>query len=176
MTMKTLSQLPTNTLLRWQRLQVLIATAWVGSIWTIGYLVAPTLFATLPDRMLAGSVAAQLFFVEAWFSVVCAIVQLLLLIVLLRSSTALCLQTGWLATVRASLAVGGYIILGMLTCTVLGYFVLHPFMSALRATGLVLPDAKWKFGLLHTVSSGFYLVQSVLGVVLMLRVASDYKV
>jgi len=34
---------------------------WVGGIWTIGYLVAPVLFTTLPDRGTAALVAGRLF-------------------------------------------------------------------------------------------------------------------
>ena len=34
---------------------------WVGGIWTIGYLVAPVLFTTLPDRSVAALVAGRLF-------------------------------------------------------------------------------------------------------------------
>ena len=52
------------------QLRTLIVTFWVGSMWTVGYLVAPALFATLPERALAGSIAANLFRIEAWVSVV----------------------------------------------------------------------------------------------------------
>ncbi|MGH8809748.1 MAG: DUF4149 domain-containing protein, partial [Noviherbaspirillum sp.] len=43
------------------RARLLIATLWVGSLWAVGYLVAPTLFATLPDSVLAGTIAGRLF-------------------------------------------------------------------------------------------------------------------
>ncbi|MDP9109581.1 MAG: DUF4149 domain-containing protein, partial [Pseudomonadota bacterium] len=45
-------------------LQDLLVVLWTGSLWTIGYLVAPTLFLTLPDSMLAGTIAARMFRVE----------------------------------------------------------------------------------------------------------------
>ncbi len=35
-------------------------TLWIGGLWVIGYLVAPTLFYTLSDRALAGSLAGKL--------------------------------------------------------------------------------------------------------------------
>ncbi len=57
-------------------LRTLLVTLWVGSLWAIGYLAAPTLFATLADRMLAGSIAGSLFRVEAWLSVVCGLLLL----------------------------------------------------------------------------------------------------
>ena len=58
--------------------RVLLVTFWVGSLWTVGYLAAPTLFATLPDRALAGSIAGSLFRVQAWVSVGCGLLLLLL--------------------------------------------------------------------------------------------------
>jgi len=49
-----------------------VLSLWVGSLWTVGYLVAPTLFAVLDDRHLAGEIAGQLFFAETWLSLICA--------------------------------------------------------------------------------------------------------
>lgn len=130
------------------RARLLITTAWVGSLWTTGYLVAPTLFKTLPDTALAGTVAGHLFQVEAWFSVVCAMVLM--------------------GLARYQGARIPKLIPGMLGCTVLGYFALHPFMAHLRELGLTDPDVKWQFGVLHGLSSGIYLMQSVLGAMLVL--------
>jgi hypothetical protein len=36
-------------------------TAWVGSLWAIGYLAVPILFHAQPDRQLAGMLAGQMF-------------------------------------------------------------------------------------------------------------------
>jgi hypothetical protein len=44
-----------------------------------GLLAAPTLFATLSDRVLAGTIAASLFKNQAWLSIACALVMLVLL-------------------------------------------------------------------------------------------------
>ena len=49
-----------------------VTVAWVGSLWTTGLIVAPTLFSVLPDTAQAGLVAGRLFTVEAVFSLVCA--------------------------------------------------------------------------------------------------------
>lgn len=130
------------------RARILITTAWVGSGWTVGYLVAPTLFKTLPDSAQAGTIAGSLFQVQAWFSVMCAV----LLMGLARYGHA-----------RVS-----RLIPGMLICTLLGYFALHPFMAHLRELGLHDPDVKWQFGVLHGISSGIYLMQSILGAMLVL--------
>ncbi|GIZ52383.1 DUF4149 domain-containing protein [Noviherbaspirillum aridicola] len=143
------------------RVVLLLAVVWVGSMWTIGYLVAPTLFATLAESTLAGSIAGRLFRIEAWLALVCG----LLMLGLLRMPGAVPEEgRRWIR----------YIVLGMLACTVLGYFALNPFMAELReaaaaAGGTWEPDARARFGMLHGVSSLFYLVQSLLGVALIWR-------
>lgn len=143
------------------RVRLLIVTLWVGSLWTIGYLVAPTLFATLPDRVLAGSIAGALFRVEAWVSVACAV----LLIVLSR------VPVDKFGDRRRDVPVG--LVVAMLACTLVGYFGLQPFMAELREAagpgGVMDSDAKTRFGMLHGISSAIYLIQSLLGVVLVLK-------
>jgi hypothetical protein len=47
------------------RLTAVLLTLWAGSLWTICGLVAPTLFALLPDRHSAGELAAAFFRIEA---------------------------------------------------------------------------------------------------------------
>ncbi|HZW22111.1 DUF4149 domain-containing protein [Noviherbaspirillum sp.] len=135
------------------RIRMLIATLWVGSLWTIGYIVAPTLFASLEDKMLAGSIAGKLFRIEAWVTVVCAVV----LIALLRAKEEGASKAGKQAV---------WIALAMLACTLVGYFGLQPFMAALKEAavgGVMEPDARSRFGLLHGIASVFYLIQSILG-------------
>lgn len=140
------------------RARLFVATLWAGSLWTVGYLVAPTLFATLDDRVLAGALAGSMFRIEAWLSVTCA-VALIVLIGFLHGRAGGRLL--WLAA-------------GMLACTVIGYFGLHPFMATLKEAagpgGVMTSDARTQFGILHGVSSAFYLVQSLLGVALVLTV------
>ena len=140
------------------RVRLLVVTLWVGSLWTIGYLVAPALFSTLSDKMLAGTIAGKLFRIEAWLSVACAIVM----IFSLKSSEGEEHHKNRKHLLR--------LVLGMLACTLIGYFGLQPFMAALRETagagGRMDSEARMQFGLLHGVSSGFYLIQSLLGAAL----------
>ncbi|RZI43014.1 DUF4149 domain-containing protein [Herbaspirillum sp. HC18] len=140
------------------RVRLLIATLWVGSLWTIGYIVAPTLFATLADRMLAGMIAGSLFRIEAWLSVACAIA----IAVLLKAASGD-------NDVKAGKQIL-WIVLAMLGCTLIGYFGLQPFMAALKETagpGGVMPEeSRAQFGILHGIASVFYLIQSLLGVAL----------
>jgi hypothetical protein len=143
------------------RARLLIATLWVGSLWTLGYLVAPTLFATLPDRILAGTIAGSLFRVEAWLALACA----LLLTLLFGFRTA-----DDNAPLRKTLL---RLTLVMLLCTLIGYFGIQPFMASLREAagpgGVMSSAVKTQFGILHGVASGIYLIQSLLGVGLILK-------
>jgi hypothetical protein len=64
------------------------------------------------------------------------------------------------------------LIAAILGCTLVGYFALHPFMAALRenaVNGVMSADARMQFGILHGISSGIYLIQSVLGGILVLK-------
>lgn len=142
--------------MRAERVRLLIASFWVGSMWTIGYMVAPTLFASLTDKVLAGTIAGKLFRIEAWVSIVCAIALIASVKIASDETNAKAgRQVPWLA-------------LAMLVCTLIGYFALQPFMATLRAAagpnGIMDAATKSQFGLLHGVSSAFYLIQSLLGV------------
>ena len=139
--------------------RTLLITLWAGSLWTVGYLAAPLLFATLPDRTLAGTIAGSLFRAEAWLSLACGI----LLMAIFRSDTTL-----------QSRAICIRIVIGMLVCVVVGYFGLQPFMAEIRAAaaqaGGVMDDAmRMRFGVLHGVASIIYLLQSVAAIVLVLK-------
>jgi hypothetical protein len=62
----------------------------------------------------------------------------------------------------------------MLVCLSVGYFGLQPFMAALREAavangGVMTEAARARFGVLHGVASVIYLLQSGLGVLLVLR-------
>lgn len=142
----------------------ILLTLFVGSTWTIGYIVAPVLFSTLPDRALAGAVAGRLFQLEAWISLACSLVLLLLL----RRPTSESNGHG-AADRNTHLLIGAIAV-----CTLIGYFGLQPFMAALRASaaatgGVMPPDVRTQFGLLHGVASALYLVKSLLGLLLVVR-------
>ncbi len=141
-----------------QRLFGLLAMLWVGSQLTIGYAVAPVLFASL-ERMVAGSVAAQLFRIEGWLGVVCGVAMLVLSNGLARRGAVQYRRLRWLLA-------------GMLVCVLVGYFALQPFMNAMRVeamnAGVDIANSPYasRFGMLHGVSSLFYLIESLLGVAL----------
>ncbi|GAB2911520.1 DUF4149 domain-containing protein [Paraburkholderia jirisanensis] len=136
----------------------LLTVVWIGSLLTIGYAVAPVLFASL-DRTTAGAVAAQLFRIEGIVGVVCGVLLLALCNVMVRRGFVAYRKLRWL-------------IAGMLLCVLAGYFALQPFMNALRiaaqegGTDVGHSAYATRFGVLHGVSSLFYLVESLLGLVL----------
>ncbi|MGU7776231.1 DUF4149 domain-containing protein [Burkholderia sp. MR1-5-21] len=139
----------------------LLSAVWVGSLLTIGYAVAPVLFNTL-ERMTAGSVAAQLFRIEAILGAVCGVLLLALSNQQVRRGVDEYRRVRW-------------ILAAMVACVLIGYFALQPFMNALRVAAMDAgtdiansPYAK-RFGMLHGVSSLFYLVESVLGLMLLWR-------
>jgi hypothetical protein len=61
-----------------QRLPVLVAALWWGSLGAIGFMAVPLLFAHLPSPALAGNMAARLFAAQTWLSVACCLGLLLL--------------------------------------------------------------------------------------------------
>ncbi|WP_175902500.1 DUF4149 domain-containing protein [Burkholderia seminalis] len=139
----------------------LLSAVWVGSLLTIGYAVAPVLFKTL-ERMTAGSVAAQLFRIEAILGVVCGVLLLALSNQQVRRGSSEYRRVRW-------------VVAAMVGCVLVGYFALQPFMNALRVAameaGTDIANSPYasRFGMLHGVSSVFYLVESVLGLVLIWR-------
>ncbi|MGK5077039.1 DUF4149 domain-containing protein [Janthinobacterium sp. HLX7-2] len=141
------------------RLRILVATLWAGSLWTIGFIVAPTLFATLSDRVLAGNIAGSLFRVEAWLSIACALVLLALL------------QWGAGAMELKRRRLLGALVLSMLVCALLSHFGIAPLMAEIKAqaqgsSGLMDEAMRSRFGMLHGVSTLIFAVQSLLAGVL----------
>jgi len=146
------------------RARILIATFWVGMLWTVGFVVAPTLFSTLSDRALAGTIAGGLFHMVAWLSLFSA-----------AALAALTYQARRSEQLPSSKTVF-YLIAGMVLCTLVGYFGLQPTMASLRevlhatADATQLADVKKQFGILHGVSTAIYIVQSLLGAALILKI------
>ncbi|MBC7500599.1 MAG: DUF4149 domain-containing protein [Herminiimonas sp.] len=143
-------------------MRLVIASLWVGSIWTVGYVVAPTLFATIADRALAGTIAGNLFRIEAWISLACG--AMLLLTLVLASKTGI--------SRRKTVAI---LIAAMMACSAISHFGLQPFMAQLRASaeGALTGDARSQFGMLHGISSILYLLQSLLGIALLVKIGGQ---
>lgn len=144
-------------------LAVLTSCAWVGGIWSMGYIAAPVLFQSLPDKALAGMLAGKLFSVTAWEGMACAVI-LLACVFALRGKQ--CLGQGLF-----------WIILAMLILSLLGQFGIQPLLAELKTQALPLyvmesPYAD-RFRMWHGISSILFLIQSLLGAVLLLKVFSN---
>lgn len=110
-----------------------LVTLWAGSLWTVCGIVAPQLFATLPERRLAGQMAARLFHIETWLGVVVAI--LLIAIFAARKAFATSKTILWLILLTAGAPLASELILG-------------PMMDAARSA-----NDMARFGMLHGVSA-----------------------
>lgn len=145
------------------RARLLLVTLWVGSLWTIGYIVAPALLMTLDDKTLAGTIADRMFQIGASLSMICG----LLLLLLVKQSTD-AFDTG----VRKQLFI---LIAGMLACTLIIHFGLQPHMApmpgATDANGVVTADLAVRSGQLHGMSEAIYMLQSVLGLGLLFKIS-----
>lgn len=140
-------------------LAILLATAWVGGLWAIGYMAVPVLFKTLPDRQLAGMLAGQMFTVIAYVGMVSGL-YLLAHRLGCFGSAAIRQSTFWVIVV-------------MLLLAMVVQFGIQPVMADLKAQALpaeVMHSAYAdRFRALHGASSICFLVQSLLGIALLLK-------
>lgn len=140
-------------------LAVLVTCAWVGGMWAVGYIAAPVLFLSLPDKALAGMLAGKLFGVIAYMGMVCATY------LLVYSYT----RHGKQGLRQGSLRV----IILMLLLTLLGQFGIQPLLAELKVLALPLyvMDSAYaqRFSFWHGAASIIYLLQSLLGAALLLK-------
>lgn len=141
-----------------EALYSILIALWVGGLFAVGYLAAPVLFDQLSDRTLAGNLAGKMFSVIAWVGLGAG--AYLLLYQLTRR--------GW-SVFKSGVF---WIVLTMVALTVAGHFGIQPLLSQLKADALpraVMESAlRDRFATWHGVSSGLYLVQSLLGLWLVL--------
>ena len=141
------------------KLALIFITIWVGALWAIGYLAAPTLFSTLSDKQLAGMVAGRLFTLVAYVG--------------MASAAYLLLQRLTRVGMSALRQPYFWIVLVMLLLTLAGHFGIQPVIAGIKAQALpadvmhsVFAD---RFRTWHGVASIAYLLQSLLGVTLVLK-------
>src|ERR1051325_932444 len=104
------------------KLALITITAWVGALWAIGYLAAPTLFYALQDRQLAGMVAGRMFNLVAYIGLASAF-YLLVYRVVRFGTTALKQGFFWAVLV-------------MLLLTLAGHFGIQPVLVSLKAQAM----------------------------------------
>jgi hypothetical protein len=147
-----------------QRLFILVAGLWVGSLLTVGYLVAPAIFSTMTDRQAAGMVAGSIFKLEAYLSLTVCICLMVLANLLVNRGLHQFRSIRW-------------ILLAMLLCSIAAAFIFIPWMNTLRDDALaqgvpvMLSPSATLFGRLHGASSILFMLQSALGIFLVWRLS-----
>jgi hypothetical protein len=132
---------------------------WVGGLWAVGYLAAPTLFYNLEDRVMAGFLAGRMFTWIALVGMVCG--GWLLLFRLVRFGAGALKQAFF------------WIALAMLLMTLAQHFGIQPIMQQLKDQALpqdVMQSLfRDRFQAWHGVSSVVYLIESLLGLALVAK-------
>jgi hypothetical protein len=136
-----------------EALYLVAITLWVGGLWALGYIAAPVLFASLGDRQLAGGIAGKLFAIIGWVGLGSA-AYLIIFLISRQGGRFFKSAVFWLVLLMALMSVASQ-------------FGIQPLMAQLKADALprevmesVLRD---RFATWHGVSSILYLLQSLLG-------------
>jgi hypothetical protein len=139
--------------------RLLVAVLWAGALWVLGYIAAPAVFGVVSGP-LAGDIVGALLRRLAWISMLCAA----LMLVLVRIAPDL---------PRGRKYYLSLLVLAMLACALVMFVGLQPAMAALREAagpGGVRASPFWtEFAVMHGVSQGFHLIESVLAVLLVLK-------
>ena len=137
-----------------------MSTAWVGGLWAIGYLAAPVLFNYADDKQLAGMLAGHLF---SWIAYVGLASSAYLLV-------HFSMQFG-LSIFKQAIF---WVVLLMLLLTLAGQFGIQPVIAELKMQALpadvmhsLFAD---RFKTWHGLASIAYLAESLLGIVLILKI------
>jgi len=143
----------------WQGLASLFLVIWVGSLLALGAIAAPVLFSALDDKQLAGMLAGKMFVVGAWVGIASGCY--LLLYRLVSEGT------------RALKSLFFWVVLLMLLLTLAGHFGVQPILQNLKnqAFPLAVMQSVFadRFSQWHGISRILWIIQSVLGVVLVWR-------
>jgi hypothetical protein len=136
-----------------EALYLVAITLWVGGLWALGYIAAPVLFASLGDRQLAGVIAGKLFAIIGWVGLGSA-AYLIIFLISRQGGRFFKSAVFWLVLLMALMSAASQ-------------FGIQPLMAQLKADALprevmesVLRD---RFATWHGVSSILYLLQSLLG-------------
>jgi hypothetical protein len=133
----------------------LLLTLWVGTLWAVGYIAVPTAFVSM-DVVTAGNYAGKLFQIVNIIGLVAA--SMLLLGRAVRFGM-LSIHHYWRT----------WILLSMFVLTLIFIAYLQPEMHNIKTLGLGTdPDLAERFGLLHQISKSVYMLNSVLGLLLVL--------
>ena len=138
-------------------------TAWVGGLWSIGYLAVPVIFHAQPDKQLAGMLAGEMLNAVGYLGLVCGGILLLGEI-----CTAGCGHTRKIWQKKTFWIIAAMLVFGLII-----QFGLSPVMADLKiqARPLDVMHSAFadRFKMLHGVSSILYLLESLLGLYLVTK-------
>lgn len=124
------------------KLRGILLAIWIGGLCSLSAIVAPTVFATAPDKHIAGQITGQLFHLQAWIGVGFA----LLVFGLSKRGAIRTHAKFWIAVAVAAFA------------PLIADIVVQPVMHQAQIDGLTS-----KFIALHGVAGGLYLVAALSG-------------
>ncbi len=143
------------------KIAVLVLTLWVGSLWAIGAIAAPVLFYQIQDTQLAGHLAGEMFRLLAYFGMFAGSFLLL---------HSLSKQGG-----RAFKQAYIWLLLLMLLLTLAMHFGIAPILAQLKQDALPADVMSSvfanRFERWHGISSAAFMLQSLLGLWAVLKVA-----
>ena len=143
-------------------LSAIALAAWVGGLWSVGYLAVPVIFHAQPDKQLAGMLAGEMLNAAGYLGLVCGG------ILLLQKFCSACgkPERFWQEKIF-------WIIAAMLVFGLIIQFGLSPLMADLKiqARPLDVMHSAFadRFKMLHGISSILYLLESLLGLYLVIR-------
>ena len=146
------------------RAYVILLALLVGGQVMVGGLVAPAVFAVVPDRSLAGTLAGEIFTRMGWVSL--AVLPVLWLLQANQPVSGSAAARRW----------GRLPLPAMLVLTAIGHLGLRPWIASVRAEvqaqggfEACAPALKAEFGMLHGASSLVFLAVALLGLSLLWR-------
>lgn len=138
-------------------LQSVAVTLWVGGLWVTGFIIVPLLFSRL-GNLTAAPIAGKLFEVIAYIGVGCAVYLL-----------AYRLGRFGGASLRHAFF---WIVVAMLALAVIGEFGVQSVLESLREQALpkklMESVLRERFDTWHGIASGLYVIESALGLVLVI--------
>ena len=143
----------------WSGLANELLVLWVGSILVLGAIAAPVLFSSLDNKQVAGVLAGKMFAVAAWVGLVAGAY---LLLYSLKRDGARAFKTWFF-----------WLVLIMWLLTLAGHFGIQPILQNLKNQALPLAVMQSvfadRFSQWHGVSRILWIIQAVLGVILVWR-------
>jgi len=137
----------------------ILTTAWVGSLWAVGYISVPVLFSSLDDKQLAGLLAGKMFSLVAYVGMVSGM-YLMIHRYVGHGKAAFRQTLFWTLVVM-------FLITLTIQCGI------QPVMTDLKAQASPLDvmhsSFAGRFKMLHGVSSILYLIESLLGIYLVIK-------